>query len=191
MEASLSDVVTRDSFVVRRCTASDAATVAELGARLFVETYGPTHPEPELSRYLARSFSVQYFREALGDPRVRVLVIENAGGVAAGYAHVRVTTTTKPDSVVARAPIEIVRFYIDARWHGSGLAQKLMAACEREARAMGGDLVWLSAWQEAPRAVAFYRRAGFAIAGTTTFAFGERQDADFVMAKPLLPTVTC
>ena len=38
--------------------------MATLGARLFAETYGPTHPEPELSRYLARSFAVKDVRDA-------------------------------------------------------------------------------------------------------------------------------
>jgi ribosomal protein S18 acetylase RimI-like enzyme len=150
-----------------------------------------THPEPELSRYLARSFDVDHFQRELADPQVRMLVVETADGAPAGYAHLRATASTRPEGVVARAPIEIVRFYIDAAWHGAGLAQGLMAACEREARTMDGDELWLSAWQKAPRAVAFYRRAGFSIVGTTTFAFGDRQDDDYVMAKPLLPTVTC
>ena len=188
---AFSDAVTGGPFTIRRCIQSDAAMVAALGARLFTQAYSATHPEPELSRYLARSFNVDHFRAELADPRVRVLVVEAADGAPAGYAHVRATTGSRPESVVASAPIEIVRFYIDAPWHGAGLAQQLMVACEREARAMGGDVVWLSAWQEAPRAVAFYRRAGFSIVGTTTFAFGERRDADYVMARSLLPTVTC
>ena len=51
--------------LIRRCNALDAPILALLGARLFTETYGPTHPEPELSRYLARSFSVEGVREAI------------------------------------------------------------------------------------------------------------------------------
>jgi ribosomal protein S18 acetylase RimI-like enzyme len=64
-----------------------------------------------------------------------------------------------------------------------------MAACVAEARAMGGEVLWLSVLQEAQRPQAFYRRAGFTVVGTATFLFGDRRDADFVMARPLLPTV--
>jgi len=48
-------------FPIRRATVDDAATMAALGARLFAEAYGETHPEPELSRYLARSFRSRGF----------------------------------------------------------------------------------------------------------------------------------
>lgn len=177
-------------FTLRRCTPADAAAVAVLSARLFVQAYGPTHPEPELSRYLARSFNAELFTRELADPTVCVLTAEAADGTALGYAHMRATIGAPPDGVAGDHPVEIIRFYVDAQWHGRGLAHALMAACETEARAMGGDVLWLDVWQEAPRPQAFYHRAGFTIVGTTTFAFGERQDADFVMARSLPPTVT-
>jgi tRNA (guanine37-N1)-methyltransferase len=177
-------------FMIRPCTPIDAARVAELGARLFTQAYGPTHPEPELSRYLARSFDPEMVAEQLRDPTVRMLIVEDLDGSALGYAHIRETIGPPPNGVTGNRPAEIVRFYIDAAWHGAGLAQALMVSCETEARAMRADVLWLSVWQEALRPQAFYRRAGFEIVGTTTFAFGERLDADYVMAYPLPPAVT-
>ena len=192
VEAAVTGGLSTGAFTTRRCTPADAATVASLGARLFIQAYGPTHPEPELSRYLARSFSEERLAGMLDDPDVRVLLVEGADGIPAGYAHMRATAPgASPAGVIGSTPVEIVRFYVDAAWHGAGVAQLLMSACEREARAMGGDVLWLSVWQPALRPQAFYRRSGFEIVGTTTFAFGERQDADYVMARPLLPTVTC
>ena len=182
--------MTAAGFTIRSCTPIDASTVAKLGARLFIQAYGATHPEPELSRYLARAFDPDYFTRELRDPRVRVLLVEAADGIPCGYAHMRATTGASPAGVVGSRPVEIVRFYIDAQFHGAGLAQALMAACEREARAMEADVLWLQVWQEAPRPQAFYRRTGLEIVGTTTFSFGERLDSDFVMARRLLPTVT-
>ena len=190
MAAELIGIVAGAQFTVRRCTPDDAPLVAALAARLFTQAYGPTHPEPELGRYLARSFSQQLFARELADSTVRVLVVEAVDGSPVGYAHMRATTGDPPGGVGGTHPIEIVRFYVDAGWHGAGLAQMLMSACDREARGMGADVIWLDVWQEAPRPQAFYRKAGFTIVGTTTFAFGDRQDADWVMARPLLPTVT-
>ena len=177
-------------FAIRPCTPIDAAHVAELAARLFTQAYGPTHPEPELSRYLARSFDPETVAEQLCDPTVRMLIVEDLDGNALGYAHIRETIGPPPHGVPGSRPAEIVRFYIDATRHGTGVAQALMAACERETRAMGADVLWLAVWQEALRPQRFYRRAGFEIVGTTTFAFGERLDADYVMARVLLPAVT-
>jgi hypothetical protein len=36
-----------DAYTIRRCKRQDAETIAALGARLFVQGFGPTHPEPE------------------------------------------------------------------------------------------------------------------------------------------------
>jgi ribosomal protein S18 acetylase RimI-like enzyme len=176
-------------FTIRQCTPADAEMVADISARLFVQAYGPTHPEPELSRYLARSFNVGFFTHELQNPTVRVLIVEGSDGAPLGYAHMRETIGPAPAGVIGEHPVEIIRFYVDATWHGRGMAQALMAACESEARAMGADVLWLDVWQEAQRPQAFYHRSGFTIVGTTTFAFGERQDADFVMSHPLPPTV--
>src|SRR5437764_972585 len=68
---------TSRAFTIRRCSIVDAETMATLGARLFAETYGPTHPEPELSRYLARSFAVSDLRDAIADEQVTMPVAED------------------------------------------------------------------------------------------------------------------
>lgn len=172
-------------FAFRPCTVDDAPVIAALGARLFVQAYGATHPEPELSRYLARSFAPTYFARELATATVCVLLAEDSAGLPIGYAQLRATDGAAPAGVVGRRPIEIVRFYVDAAWHGRGVAPALMDACAAEARAWGGDVVWLAVWQEAARPVAFYERVGFRVVGTTTFEFGARRDADYVMARAL------
>lgn len=156
-----------------------------MATRLFVQAYGATHPEPELSRYLARSFSSEFFAEQIAGPDSAVLLALTESGASCAYAHLRLTTGPLPADVQSDRAVEIVRFYVDSVWHGRGIAQKLMAACERLAKEWGADLLWLGVWQLAARPIAFYRRAGFEIVGTTTFLFGERRDADFVMARPL------
>lgn len=58
-----------------------------------------------------------------------------------------------------------------------------MDAGEGEARRWGTDVLWLGVWQQAARPLAFYRRAGFAVVGATTFHVGDRVDVDHVMAR--------
>lgn len=168
---------------IRQGDPADAPLLASLAARLFTQAYGATHPEPELSRYLARSFGIERLRAELGDPRVCVLVAEDTEGAPAGYAYLREPAGPVPAGVLGLRPIEIVRFYVDSAWHGRGVAGALMNACDDEARHRGADALWLDVWQEAARPIAFYRRAGFAIVGATTFHFGDRVDADHVMAR--------
>ena len=83
-------------FTIRRATIDDAEKMASLGARLFAQAYGETHPEPELSRYLARSFSIEGIREAIADDGVTMLMVEDREGGAIAYAYVRESPDPPP-----------------------------------------------------------------------------------------------
>lgn len=173
-----------DAYPIRRCTRQDAETIASLGARLFVQAYGPTHPEPEQSRYLARAYSVDVITEAIEGKGSAVFVVEDLDGAPIGYAHMSATTEIPP-GVDGRRAFEILRFYVDAAAQGRGVGAALMNHCCDAARAEAGDVIWLQTWSQAPWAIGFYRRMGFAIVGKKPFYFGDRVDEDHVMALAL------
>jgi ribosomal protein S18 acetylase RimI-like enzyme len=175
---------TMNAFSIRRCTTDDAAATASLGARLFTETYGPTHPEPELSRYLARSFSVESVRDAISDTNVSMLLAEDSVGVPIAYAYLR-ASPDPPAGVVGRHVFEIVRFYVDGARQGRGIGAALMEACFADAKERRADVVWLQVWKEAPWAVGFYHRMGFSVVGSAPFYFGEQVGDDHIMSRSL------
>jgi ribosomal protein S18 acetylase RimI-like enzyme len=171
-------------FTIRRCTPRDAPALASLGARLFTETYGPTHPEPELSRYLARSFSVEGVREAISDAGVSMFMAEDSSGVPIAYAYLR-ASPEPPAGVDGRNVFEIVRFYVDGATQGRGVGAALMTSCFDDAKERGADVVWLQVWKEAPWAVGFYHRMGFSVVGSAPFYFGEQIGDDHIMSRPV------
>jgi ribosomal protein S18 acetylase RimI-like enzyme len=158
--------------------------VAELAARLFAQSYGPTHPEPELSRYLARSFSVKGIREAIESPEVTMLVVEDSEQRPIAYAYMR-RNAELPEGVEGDRPIEIARFYVDEACHGRGVGAALMEKCFDDAAARGADVIWLQVWKEAPWAIGFYTRMGFTVVGSALFYFGEQIGHDHIMARPI------
>src|ERR1051325_3757446 len=164
---------TAPDFAVRRCVSADAGMLSELGARLFTEAYGPTHPEPELSRYLARSFSVDSLRDAVNDRDVTMFVAEDFGARPIGYAFLR-RTNELPEGVSSSNSFEIVRFYVEAAAQGRGVGAALMEECLEESRRRGADSVWLQVWKQAPWAVGFYQRMGFTPVGSAPFYFGDQ-----------------
>jgi ribosomal protein S18 acetylase RimI-like enzyme len=171
-------------FSIRQCTIADAATLSALSARLFTETYGPTHPEPELSRYLARSFAVDGVRAAIEDDNVTMLIAEDTGGRAIAYSYIRMSPEP-PAGVSGERVFEIVRFYVDGAFHGQGVGRALMEESLNETKRRGADTVWLQVWKEAPWAVGFYERMGFTAVGSAKFYFGEQIGDDHVMARSL------
>jgi ribosomal protein S18 acetylase RimI-like enzyme len=178
------DDSTMTDFSIRSCTVDDAGTLSTLSARLFTETYGPTHPEPELSRYLARSFAVEGVRAAIEDDAVTMLLAEDPGGHAIAYSYIR-TSPDPPAGVSGDRVVEIVRFYVDGAVQGRGVGAALMQASLNETQRRGADTVWLQVWKEAPWAVGFYKRMGFTVVGSAKFYFGEQIGDDHVMAKSL------
>jgi ribosomal protein S18 acetylase RimI-like enzyme len=65
------------------------------------------------------------------------------------------------------------------------LAQELMRAATQHAQAAGARTLWLGVWERNPRAIAFYRKCGFAEVGTHTFVFGTDHQRDLVLARPI------
>lgn len=158
--------------------------LADLGARLFAESYGPTHPEPELSRYLARSFPVAAVRDAVEHTDVTMLVAEDSEQRPVAYAYMR-SSPDLPAGVEGDRAIEIVRFYVDATCQGQGVGAALMRACFDDADGRGADVIWLQVWKEAPWAIRFYARMGFVVVGSALFYFGEQIGDDHIMARPI------
>jgi ribosomal protein S18 acetylase RimI-like enzyme len=87
--------------------------------------------------------------------------------------------------MMATSPAELRRIYVDRVRHGQGIAQQLLALIEEEARRRGCDVLWLAVWEVNDRAIAFYRKCRFAVAGRQGFPIGHEIQTDYVMAKLL------
>jgi ribosomal protein S18 acetylase RimI-like enzyme len=170
---------------IRRCTAAHAPELAALGARLFTQAYGDTHPEPELTPYLTREFDVAALASELRSPAVTALILRDERDAAIGYVLMREAPPPAGARIAPARAVEIVRFYVEDAWHGRGVARAMMEECFAEGARRGATVIWLAAWQRAPRALAFYAKCGFEVVGTAVFHFGDRLDDDFVMARVL------
>jgi len=167
---------------IRPAGAPDAPWLAALAERTFRETYAAYNTPDDMERYVVEHFGPELQETELSDPR-RITLVAEDDGRAAGYA--QLARGTAPDSVTGAAPMEIVRFYVDRAWHGQGVAQILMAAAVDAARAAGARTLWLGVWERNPRAIAFYRKSGFADVGTQIFVLGADHQHDLVLARPV------
>lgn len=159
--------------------------MAALAQRLFRQAYGGSHPEPQLSAYLAREFAAAQVAGELEQADVAVWVAQDARGEPVGYLWLQETAAPPGARVPGERSLQLRRIFVDSSWHGRGVAQALMDAGLGEAERRGADAVWLAVWQEAARPLAFYRRSGFEVVGTATFAVEDHLDQDFIMARRL------
>jgi ribosomal protein S18 acetylase RimI-like enzyme len=98
-----------------------------------------------------------------------------------GFAQLR--WGAAPDCVAAKSPGEIQRLYVASDWHGKGVAQDLMNACIAEMISRDSDVIWLGVWERNPRAISFYKKSGFVIAGDHLFSLGNDPQRDVIMVR--------
>jgi ribosomal protein S18 acetylase RimI-like enzyme len=166
---------------IRYAVPEDAAALASLGAKTFEDTYAAFNTAENMVLHLASAFSREMQRAEIEDPRGFVLVAQVHDLI--GYA--QVTHEIVPPAVGDAHALEIKRFYVDRAWHGLGVAQRLMTATFTAAAQRGAATVWLTVWDQNPRAIAFYRKVGFADAGFIPFRLGTEMQNDFLMVKAL------
>ena len=167
---------------IRRAVAADAAALAALAQRTFVEAFGAQNRPEDLALHVRRSYGVEIQRSEILDGALATFVGETGGELV---AYAQLAQGAAPSGVAGENPIEIRRFYVDAPWHGRGLAQALMAKALDFAAARVADPLWLGVWEENPRGIAFYRKCGFAIVGAHVFVVGTDPQRDVLMARAI------
>jgi ribosomal protein S18 acetylase RimI-like enzyme len=168
------------TITYRDATPADAATMADVGARSFTETFGHLYSPENLAAFLEKHSEASW-REELADPRFAVRLAEE-GDATAGFAKIgppSLPIETGPDA------IELFQFYVLSPWQGAGLAPVLMDWVLAAARARGARDLHLSVFTENIRARKFYARYGFAEVARHAFMVGTHADEDIIMRKTL------
>jgi diamine N-acetyltransferase len=135
-----------------------------------------------MDMYLSRAYTEAAQRAELEDPAMHTVLVE-CDGEAIAFAQLR--DGGAPACVTGPAPVELKRIYVDARWHGRGVAQTLFAEVMRVAKERGGQTMHLGVWEHNVRALAFYAKHGFIDVGERTFLLGTTTDRDRVLMRSL------
>ena len=171
-----------DEISIRRGTVADARMLAAFAAHTFADAFGADNDPQDLHDHLSAAFGERQQGAELRDPDVVTLIAER-GDTPLGFAQVR--RNPPPEGIVATDSVELQRFYVERSAHGSGLAQRLMAAAWASARELGARRIWLGVWERNPRAIAFYRKAGFVDVGFKHFDVGSDRQTDRVLVADL------
>ena len=167
---------------IRPGTIEDAAALAAFAARTFVETFADDTSAADMQAHVRHSYGVVQQTAELTSPAVFTLLAEEDGRLV-GYAQVR--RGPAPPCVQPADAIELHRFYVDTPVHGTGVAQRLMAAVCAAARTAGARHLWLGVWERNARAIRFYAKCGFVDVGSHDFVLGTDRQTDRVMVAPV------
>ncbi|MEL1264889.1 GNAT family N-acetyltransferase [Pseudoxanthomonas putridarboris] len=169
--------------VIRPARLSEAAELSAMMRRTFVAANGHCSTPENVAAHLDAMCTPERQAQEIRDPDTLTLIVEQDGRWA-GYAQVR-WGTVPPAEVALRPTVELARIYLDAAFHGQGIAAPLVSHLLAAARLRGSRSVWLTVWQEAEQAIRFWRKHGFQIVGRSTYRVGDDPKDDWVMMQAL------
>ncbi len=166
---------------IKKATLADAALLAEIGFETFYDTYADFNIKEDMDICLSQSFNlIKMEAEILNHNNVFFIAYE--GSVPAGYTYLK---HNHADTLPAKLPLEIARFYARTPFIGKGVGKALMEHAIAYAESIHSDFIWLSVWQKNPRAIDFYTKFGFSIHTQTSFLLGKDLQDDWLMRKEL------
>ncbi len=167
--------MTQKAISVRYARPSEAKALNRVAAQWFNDTYAHQNTQANMDAYIAKHFDGRELSQQI-DSREHGVLVLRADADYVGYA---VVETRAADSG------NLQRFYIDANWHGSGLAARLMEAVVTHGLCMAHSAITLGVYTENPRAIRFYEKHGFRIVGEERFQFGSEAQRDWLMQRDL------
>jgi len=166
---------------IRRAVPADAAALAALGARTFVEAFGHLYSPADLQAFLDESHAQERYDALLANPDYALWLALDEHGTAFGYALAGPSGLPHPD--VKPGDGELKRLYLRADSQGGGtgtaLFEQALAWLERD----GPRTIWISVWSENYGAQRFYARYGFEKAGEYEFIVGQQRDHEFIFRR--------
>ena len=173
----------RNNTVIRPARLADAAALSALMRRTFVAANGHCSSPENVAAFLETVYTPELQAREIQDPDTLTVIVEQDGQWA-GFAQLRWGSTPPPE-VGLLPTVELGRIYLDAAFHGRGLAAQLVANLLAAASLRGSRSVWLNVWQEAAQAIRFYQKHGFEIVGRSLFKVGDDIKDDWVMTQAL------
>jgi len=169
---------------IRLCTPEDAQTLALIGAATLLESFAGFVPGHALLGHCERYHHAAAYLGYLAKPETHIWLAEvDPGAAPVGYA--MLTAPDFPEGLAQPGDLELRRIYLFSRFHGRGTARALMDLAIATARERQATRLLLGVHPENHRALAFYRKNGFAQIGVRTFQVGTSFFEDPVLALTL------
>ena len=158
--------------MIREARESDCINLAALSLEVWLTTYSIDGIRTENSKYALSTFTEDYFKSLVKDPKYPLLVSID-GVYLRGFALLDMESKFEK----AENGFEIQKLYVHGSFRGKGIGQSLLA----EIIARYGNRFWLYTWVR-NKSIEFYKKYGFVDIGQYNFKFGNHIIENCVLA---------
>lgn len=163
---------------IRLARPADAATLATLGERTFIETFGHLYTPENLAPHLVKNHSQGVCERLLADDRWGLWLAESEDGAAVGYCAAGPCSLPAPD--MPQNSGELARIYVLKGHAGKGLGRRMLTIALDWMRPRF-DRVYLSVYKENLAAQRLYERFGFVKIHDYFYMVGDHADPEWIM----------
>lgn len=153
-------------MTIRKATPADAALLAELGRITFLESHGHSAPASDIEAYVQAKYTVAAIEALLANTDNHCYILETHG-VAAGYSVIQFSVPAPVSTVNTLTKLD--RIYLLNQFQDKQLGRSLFEFNLQLSKQAGEQGMWLYTWVENHRAIRFYEKQGFIIAGSHDF----------------------
>lgn len=168
---------------VREAGTDDSERLALVGAATFLETFAGLLDGSAIVEHCRKEHSAAAYRGYLEAGAEAWLAEAVVGCAPVGFA--LLASSALPGSNPDGSDRELKRIYSLSRMHGTGVGAALMRAAVERAMDQGAERLLLGVYAGNARAMAFYRKQGFAPIARRRFQVGDTDYDDIVFARPL------
>lgn len=146
--------------MIREANKTDSINLVALSMQVWLHTYALEGIRKEISSFVLKTFTENYFNQIINDPKYRILVFIKDHHLV-GYIMVNLESLWQDSS----NGYEINKLYVQEHHQGTGIGRQLLS----ESAVKFGGTFWLSTWVHNEKAINFYKHIGFKDIGHTYF----------------------
>jgi ribosomal protein S18 acetylase RimI-like enzyme len=168
---------------VREAGTGDADRLALIGSTTFLETFAGVLDGSAILEHCRKEHGASAYSATLAAGASSWLAETEPGRAPIGFA--LMASSSLPGTDPDGQDLELKRIYCLSRFHGSGVGKALLREAVHRARQLQARRLLLGVYAGNERAIAFYRKQGFAPIAKRLFKVGDRDYDDIVFAMPI------
>ncbi|WP_245949264.1 GNAT family N-acetyltransferase [Lutibacter citreus] len=157
----------------------DSELIAEIGKKSFLESHGNSASTEDINSFISKTYNKENISKEFKNTKIKYHIIHFNDKVA-GFSKIELSTSNKDINELNVTKLD--RLYLLKEFYGQRLGSSLFDFNIQLSKKQNQKGIWLAVWVENKRAINFYTKLGFKIAGKYNFKISEtRSNPNHIM----------
>ncbi|SDH35408.1 GNAT family N-acetyltransferase [Winogradskyella thalassocola] len=164
---------------IAKASIEHSELIAEIGKISFFESHGNSASAEDINSFISKTYNKETISKEFENAKAQYHLIYFNDKVA-GFSKIELSTSNKDIDELDVTKLD--RIYLLKEFYGQGLGSKLFDFNIELSKKQNQKGIWLAVWVENQRAISFYTKIGFQIAGKYDFKISEtRSNPNHIM----------